>query len=150
MKLSLRAKAVLLFSTMTLGPVAVTVALLLDVNRRPVLDTEEQLQSAVVNEVAFEPSRILHEVENDAVAVAAVFSHAAAGAIRDEDAIESVRALIGSRETIDAVRFEVPAARVSSVIRWSKGVPGFSAALIAHASAGQGFCRAGQTAGSIR
>lgn len=118
MKLSLRAKAVLLFSTMTLGPVAVTVALLLDVNRRPVLDAEEQLQSAVVNEVAFEPNRILHEVENDAVAVAAVFSHAAAGAIRDEDAIESVRALIGSRETIDAVRFEVPAAKVSSVIRW--------------------------------
>src|SRR5580704_12402678 len=104
---------------MTLGPVAVTVALLLDANTRPVLDSEEQIQSAVVNEVADEPTRILHEVENDAVAVAAVLSRAAEGAIRDEDAIESVRALIGSRETIDAVRFEVPSAKVSTVIRWA-------------------------------
>lgn len=118
MKLSIRAKAVLLFSVMALGPVALTVRLLLDVNRRPVLDTEEQLQSAVVNEVAFEPTRVVHEVVNDATAVAAVFSRAAEGAIRDEDAIESVRALIGSRESIDAVRFEVPSANVSTVIRW--------------------------------
>ncbi|APR84383.1 Adenylate cyclase [Minicystis rosea] len=118
MKLSIRLKAVLLISVMTLGPVGLTAALLLDVNRRPVLDTEEQLQSAVVNEVSFEPARVIHEIENDAVAVAAVFSRAAEGAIRDEDAIESVRALIGSRETIDAVRFEVPSANVSTVIRW--------------------------------
>ena len=124
MRLSIRAKAVILLTAMTLGPVAVTVALLLDVNRRPVLDTEEQLQSAAVNEVSFEPSRILHEVENDAVAVAAVFSRAAAGAIRDEDAIESVRALIGSRETLDAVRFEVPAAGHSAEIRRQNAAPG--------------------------
>lgn len=119
MKLSIRAQAVLLFSTMTLGPVALTVWLLREVNRRPVLETELQLQSAVANEVAFEPSKPIHEVESDAVAVAAVFSRAAEGAIRDEDAVESVRALIGSRETIDAVRFEVPAAKVSTVIRWN-------------------------------
>jgi len=117
-RLPIRAKAVMLISAMTLGPVALTVTLLLDVNRRPVLDTEQQLQSAVVNEVAFEPTRVLHEVESDAVAVAAVFSRAAEGAIRDEDAMESARALIGSRETIDAVRFEVPSAGVSTVIRW--------------------------------
>ena len=51
-----------------------------------------------MNEATEEPTRIIHDVENDAVAVAAVLSHAAEGKIRDEDAIESVRALIGSRE----------------------------------------------------
>jgi class 3 adenylate cyclase len=118
-KLSLRAKTVVLFAATTLVPVAVTVVLLIDANRRPVFDTEETLQSAVANEVATEPTRILHEVENDAVAVAAVLSRAVDGAIKDEAAIESVRALIGSRETIDAVRFEVPKAGVSTVIRWT-------------------------------
>jgi class 3 adenylate cyclase len=103
--------------------VAVTVALLVDSTRRPVLDAEEQLQSAVVNEVAFEPSRIVHELESDTAAVAAVFARAAEGAIRDDEAIESARALVGSRETIDAVRFEVPAAGVSTVIRWKASAP---------------------------
>jgi class 3 adenylate cyclase len=118
-RLSLRAKAVALLSAMTLVPVAVTVALLLNANTRPVLDSEQQLQSAVVNEAAEEPTRILHEVVSDTVAVAAVLSHAAEGKIRDDDAIESVRALIGSREAISAVRFEVPDAKVSTVIRWA-------------------------------
>ncbi|MFT3774256.1 MAG: adenylate/guanylate cyclase domain-containing protein [Minicystis sp.] len=153
MKLSIRVQAVLLISVMTLGPVVLTAALLLDVNRRPVLDTEEQLQSAVVNEVAFEPSRIIHEVENDAVAVAAVFSRAAEGAIRDEDAIESVRALIGSRETIDAVRFEVPSAKVSTVIRWktsSSAVPESTPELRALADErGQALSVAGPSGGVL-
>lgn len=153
MKLSIRVQAVLLISVMTLGPLALTVALLLDVNRRPVLDTEEQLQSAVVNEVAFEPSRIIHEVENDALAVAAVFSRAAEGAIRDEDAIESARALIGSREAIDAVRFEVPAAHVSTVIRWktsSAEVPESTAELRAQADErGHAIAVAGPSRGLV-
>jgi class 3 adenylate cyclase len=152
-KLSIRAKAVLLISAMTLGPVALTVALLLDVNRRPVLDTEEQLQSAVVNEVAFEPTRIIHELESDAAAVAAVLSRAAEGAIRDEDAIESVRALIGSRESIDAVRFEVPAANVSTVIRWktsSADVPVSTPELRAMADErGQALSAAGPSRGVL-
>jgi len=118
-KLSLRAKAVLLLSALTLGPVAGTTLLLINANTRPVHDAEDQLQSAVLNEVAEEPLRPLHEVQKDLVAVAAVLSRAASGAIHDDDAIESVRALIGSRERIDAVRFEVPAAKVSTVIRWT-------------------------------
>jgi adenylate cyclase len=118
-KLSLRAKTVLLLTTLTLGPVAVAVLLLINANTRPVHDAEDQLQSAVLNEVAEEPLRPLHEVQKDIVAVAAVLSRAVEGAVRDEDAIESVRALIGSRERIDAVRFEVPAAKMSTVIRWA-------------------------------
>lgn len=119
MKLTLRAKTVVLLTALTLGPIAITVAALLDVNRRPVLDTEEQLQSAVVNEVAFEPTRVLHEVQSDAAAVAALFSRAAQGELKDDDALNAARALVGSRETIDAVRFEVPDANISTVIRWT-------------------------------
>ncbi len=119
MKLSLRAKTVLLLTALTLGPVAGTALLLINANSRPVHDAEEQLQSAVVNEVAEEPLRPLHEVQKDVVAVAAVLSRAVEGKIHDDDAIESVRALIGSRERISAVRFEVPAAKVSTVIRWA-------------------------------
>ncbi len=115
--MKVRTKAVLVLTTMTLVPVGASVALLVEANRRPVQTSEEGLQLAVLDQVAAEPGRILHEVENDAVAVAAVLSRAASGAIRDEDAIESVRALIGSRDTIDAVRFEVPSAKVSTVIR---------------------------------
>jgi adenylate cyclase len=118
-KFSLRAKTVLLLSALTLGPVAGTVVLLVTGMQQPVLDAEQQLQSAVVRELADETSSRLLGVENDAVAVAAVFSHAAEGKIRDEDAIESVRALIGSRENLNAIRFEVPAAKVSTMIRWS-------------------------------
>lgn len=119
MKLSLRAKTVLLLTALTLGPVAVAVLLLINANTRPVHDAEDQLQSAVLNEVADEPLRPLHEVQKDIVAVAAVLSRAASGAVHDEDAIESVRALIGSRERISAVRFEVPDAKLSTVIRWT-------------------------------
>jgi class 3 adenylate cyclase len=116
-RLSIRAKAVLLLSVTTLGPVALAVAALLQVNRRPVLETEIQLQSALVNEIALEPTRRLHEVESDAHAVASVLARAAAGAIPDDAALEAVKALIGTRETIDALRFEVPAAHVSTVLQ---------------------------------
>jgi class 3 adenylate cyclase len=118
-----------------------------------VLDAEEQLQAAVVNEVAEEPIRPLREVEKDAVAVAAVLGRAAEGKIRDEDALESVRALIGSRETIEAVRFEVPAAKVSSVIRWStsaEAVPESTPELRAQADAqGIAISVAGPTRGLV-
>jgi adenylate cyclase len=117
-KLSLRAKTVVLFAATTLVPVAITVVLLIDANVGPVREAEETRQSAIANEVANEPYRILSGVQNDAVAVAAVLSRAAGGAIKDEDAIEAVRALLSTRENLYAVRFEVPSAHVSTVIRW--------------------------------
>ena len=95
--MKVRSKAVVLFTAMTLGPVAAAVALMIDANRRPVQTSEELLQAAVVDQVAAEPTRILHEVENDAVAVAAVLSRAASGAIRDEDAIEQADTFIIDR-----------------------------------------------------
>ncbi len=153
MKLSLRPKAVLLLGALTLAPVAGTVLLLINASTRPVLDAEEMLQSAVVNEVAEEPMRPLYDVERDAQAVAAVLARAADGAIRDDDAIEAARALIGNRESIDAVRFEVPAAKVSSVIRWrdsAEAVPESTPELRAQADAnGVAVSVAGPTRGTV-
>ncbi|WP_437637646.1 adenylate/guanylate cyclase domain-containing protein [Sorangium sp. So ce854] len=115
--LPLRTKAIALFTAIALAPVAAAVALLADVNRRAVRTSEEGLQAAVLSEVASASIQRVRDVESDAVAAAAIFGHAAAGAIRDEDAVASVRALVATRALIDAVRLEVPDAGISTVIR---------------------------------
>jgi class 3 adenylate cyclase len=112
----LRGKALVLFTAIAIVPTVTAVALLIDVNTVAVRDTEETLQDAVLAEAAVAPGRLVGDVERDAVAVAAILGRAAAGAVKDDDALESVRALI-SRDTVQAVRFEVPAAKVSTVIR---------------------------------
>ena len=113
----LRSKALILFTALSLVPTVTAVALLINVNRVAVRDTEDTLQDAVLAEVAVGPARLVGDVEQDAVAVAAILGRAAGGAVKDDDALESVRALISTRPTVEAVRFEVPAARVSTVIR---------------------------------
>ncbi len=115
--MKLRGKALLLFTAMTLVPVLVAVALLIRVNRAAVRVSEETVQSAVLAEIAGAPTRALREVEADGVAIAGILGRAVAGAIKDDDALESVRALISTRATIDAVRFEVPSAKLSTLIR---------------------------------
>ncbi|WP_437511290.1 adenylate/guanylate cyclase domain-containing protein [Sorangium sp. So ce1099] len=115
--LSLKTKAIALFTAIAVAPVAVAVTLLADVNRRAVRTSEESLQAAILSEVASLSIQLVRDVESDAVAAAAIFGHAAAGAIRDEDAVASVRALVATRALIDAVRLEVPEAGISTVIR---------------------------------
>ncbi|WP_437579044.1 adenylate/guanylate cyclase domain-containing protein [Sorangium sp. So ce887] len=130
--LSLKTKAIALFAGVALVPVAVAVTLLADVNRRAVRTSEESLQAAVLSEVASASIQHVRDVESDAVAAAAIFGHAAGGAIRDEDAVASVRALVATRALIDAVRLEVPDAGISTVIRKASSgadVPAAPAAL---------------------
>ncbi|WP_437624960.1 adenylate/guanylate cyclase domain-containing protein [Sorangium sp. So ce1151] len=115
--LSLKTKAIALFTAIAVAPVAVAVTLLSDVNRRAVRTSEESLQAAILSEVASVSIQLVRDVESDAVAAAAIFGHAAAGAIRDEDAVASVRALVATRALIDAVRLEVPEAGISTVVR---------------------------------
>lgn len=115
--MKLRAKAVLLFTLMTLGPVAIAIALLVDANRRPVKTSEQMLQSAVLAEVAASPARLLRDIENDTLAVAAILQQAVEGRVKDEDAEGAVRGLVAGRSAVDAVRFEVPAARISTLFR---------------------------------
>jgi class 3 adenylate cyclase len=113
----LRTKALLLFPAIAIVPTVTAALLLINVNRVAVRDTEETLQAAIVAEVASHPARLIGAVEQDAVAIAAILGRAAAGAVKDDDAIEAVRALISTRATVAAVRFEVPAARVSTLIQ---------------------------------
>ncbi|WP_437591721.1 adenylate/guanylate cyclase domain-containing protein [Sorangium sp. So ce1000] len=130
--LSLKTKAIALFTAIALVPVAVAVTLLADVNRRAVRTSEESLQAAILSEVASTSIQRVRDVESDAVAAAAIFGHAAGGAIRDEDAVASVRALVATRALIDAVRLEVPDAGISTLIRKassSADVPAAPAAL---------------------
>ncbi|WP_437969480.1 adenylate/guanylate cyclase domain-containing protein [Sorangium sp. So ce260] len=115
--LSLKTKAIALLAGVALVPVAVAVTLLADVNRRAVQTSEESLQAAILSEVASASIQLVRDVESDTVAAAAIFGHAAGGAIRDEDAVASVRALVATRALIDAVRLEVPEAGIGTVIR---------------------------------
>ncbi|WP_437534069.1 adenylate/guanylate cyclase domain-containing protein [Sorangium sp. So ce726] len=129
---SLKTKAIALFTAMALVPVAVAVTLLIDVNRRAVRTSEERLQTAILSEVASASIQLVRDVESDAVAAAAIFGHAAGGAIRDEDAVASVRALVATRGLVDAVRLEVPDAGISTLIRKASSeadVPAAPAAL---------------------
>ncbi|WP_437992899.1 adenylate/guanylate cyclase domain-containing protein [Sorangium sp. So ce145] len=129
---SLKTKAIALFTAMGLVPVAVAVTLLIDVNRRAVRTSEERLQTAILSEVASASIQLVRDVESDAVAAAAIFGHAAGGAMRDEDAVASVRALVATRGLVDAVRLEVPGAGISTLIRKASSdadVPAAPAAL---------------------
>lgn len=114
---SLKTKAIALFTAIALAPVTAAVLLLVDVNQRAVRTSEENLQSAILAEVASTSTRLIRDVESDTTAAAAIFARAVSGAVRDEDAMESVRALVATRALIDAVRLEVPDAGISTVIR---------------------------------
>jgi class 3 adenylate cyclase len=158
-KISLKTKAVLLFSAMTLGPVALAIAVLIDANRQPIRDSEAQLQAAVIAEVTGTVARTLYGFEADADAVAAVLAQAGRGDLNDESAIQAVRALIATRSGIEAVRFEVPSAGVSAVIQRAGGassapgaadVPASTPELRASADKnGFGFARTAPTRGAL-
>lgn len=106
-----------MFTGIALAPVVLAVPLLAEVNVRAVRSSEQMLQAAVLEEVVSTASRVVREVENDTVAVAALLGRAAEGAIKDEDAIESVRALLATRDGLEAARFQVPSASVSTALR---------------------------------
>ena len=114
--MSIRLKAALLLVAITLAPVALAVTLLLSINREAVRTTEKQLQAAVLAEVAGTVIRLVRDTRADAEAVAAALGSAASSTKDEEQAMAGVRALIATRPSLDAVRFEVPAAKVSTVL----------------------------------
>jgi class 3 adenylate cyclase len=115
--LSLGFKAAALSTAVALAPVALAVPLLAEVNVRAVRSSEQMLQAAVLEEVVSMATRTVRDVEDDAVAIAALLGRAADGAMKDDDAIEAVRAVLATRDELEAVRFQVPSAHVSSVVR---------------------------------
>jgi len=114
---SLGVRALLLFAAVGLVPVGVVIALLLSVNQKAVELTEQQLQAAVIDELKAVTMRHIEGVRTDAEAVALALRQAAISPPQDGgDGLDVVRAILGTRSGVDAVRFEVPERNVSTVI----------------------------------
>lgn len=111
-------RALVLFAVVGVAPVAIVVLLLLSVNQRAVVTTEQQLLAATIGELRQTTIHHVDEVREDATAVAFALADAAiATPPPGTDGLDVVRAIIASRQEIDAVRFEVPSRNVSTVIR---------------------------------
>lgn len=92
--------------------------------------TEKQIQSAVLAELAGALLGSVDDVRGDAEAVAAALASVAAqsgsqqqagtqqpSGAQERDPLGTVRAVLASRRNLEAVRFDVPAANVSTVLR---------------------------------
>ncbi|UQA58634.1 adenylate/guanylate cyclase domain-containing protein [Polyangium aurulentum] len=122
---SLGARALMLFAAVGLVPVGVVVVLLIDANEDAVYASEQHLQASVVAEVAGMTRQGVDAVRSDARAVAVSLHQAASlppGA-QTGDGLDGVRAMLGTRRSLAAVRFEVPERNVSTVIRSGEGKP---------------------------
>jgi adenylate cyclase len=114
-RLSIRLKAALLMVALAALPALVVAWRLGRVNRAAVEVSEQNLQASVLAEVAAATLRCVGDIEAEARAVANALALAAARP-SGEDALDGVRALVGTRVTFDAARFEVPSAKVDTVI----------------------------------
>jgi len=114
----LQLKALLLLVAVGIVPVAGAMAVLLPGYGQAVRLNEQQYQLVVLKEAAAAVERHIALPQLDAVAVANALSQASSEAMRDrqEQAFGAVEALLQSRPNLDAVRFEVPAAKVSTVL----------------------------------
>lgn len=110
-------KTVLLLATLASVPVVVTTALLLDANKLAITTTERQLQASLLSEASGSTSRLLRAAQTDADAVAIALAEAARAPATEGDGMAGVRATLATRASFDAIRFEVPAAKVSTVLR---------------------------------
>ena len=116
LRFSLRLKTLGLLLVVAGLPVAVGAPLLAGVNRRAVELSEARMESAVTSEVAAGAVSLIGSTQCDAEAVAAALSEASR-APSGEGGFGAVLSLLATRRALDAVRFEVPAAHVSTVLR---------------------------------
>ncbi len=117
MRLGLLPKTVALLGVVALVPVVALTALLLDANAEAVKKSEASLQASVVSEITRLTVGTVEGAQRDAEAIAHALAEAARRDDKSDDPFSAVRLLLASRGTIDAVRFEVPQAKVSTVIR---------------------------------
>jgi class 3 adenylate cyclase len=115
--LSIRLKAALLLTGIAVVPAGAVAWRLSNINRDTVETAERNLQAAVLSEVAGSVLGRIRETEADARAVASALALAAARADDGDAGLGAVRSLMATRRSIDAARFEVPAAHVDTVIR---------------------------------
>lgn len=118
-KLGILPKTVVLLATLASVPVGVSTLLLLDTNKQAITATERQLQASLLAEASGTTTRLLRTAQTDAEAVAIAFAEAARAtpAAGEGDGMSGVRATLATRSSFDAVRFEVPQAKVSTVLR---------------------------------
>jgi class 3 adenylate cyclase len=120
-RVPLSVKALLLFLPLLLAPAVFSAALLIDVNRVAVRDAERQLQASILAEIAGSTVLLVRSAQSDAEAVASALAEAAARPERpdqgSDDPINAVLAVLATRGSVQAARFEVPSAGVSTVIQ---------------------------------
>ncbi len=134
---SIRVKATLLLLVVATLPAAWIALRLLSINRDAVQTAEQKLQASVLAEVASGVLSRVRDTEADARAVAHALALAASSDAAG-DPVLAVRSLLATRRSIDAVRFEVPAAGVDTVLRRGDGAgsaPASTPALRAKADA---------------
>lgn len=115
--MKLGARALVLFSLVGVIPVTIVVSQLISVNQRAVVTTEQQLQVATIEELKRVTTSRIFGVRDDANAVAYALADAAKAPPTNGDGLDVVRAILASRQDLDAVRFEVPSRNVSTIIR---------------------------------
>ncbi|HYQ16205.1 MAG TPA: hypothetical protein VEQ58_10620, partial [Polyangiaceae bacterium] len=111
---SLRTKAIVLLVLVAAVPASIVALLLAGASRDAVETSERQLQAAVIAELSRSTQRAVDSIREDAEAVASALSFAAAEP--GQNGLGAVRSLLATRRAIDAVRFEVPSANVSTVL----------------------------------
>lgn len=120
--LSLPVKALLVLVGVAVVPLAAATPALVELNRSSVVVSEKRAQSATLGESAAQIAHLVETVRGDAMAVAASMAEAAANPRPEGDGLAGVRATLATRSSFDAVRFEVPSARVDTVLRKREGV----------------------------
>ena len=115
--LSIRWKVVSVVVVLAVLP-AVAIVLLLSRTTRGAVETlEQQQQDAALAEVSAAVIQRVRGYRDDADAVAQALALAAENPDAKDSGEDAVRAVLGTRPTLSAIRFEVPAANVSTVIR---------------------------------
>jgi len=114
---SIRTKAVLLLLAVAALPVIACLLLLLRASRDAVRTAEKQLQAAILSEAAGMTVRTVRDWQADAETIAHSLGEASKSNLPEEQAMASVRAVMATRESVDAARFEVPSAGVSTMLR---------------------------------
>ena len=114
--LSLRAKVLLVLVPLAVAPAAAAVAWLAGDNRAAVAESERTLQLALLGEARECAHDEIGAALVDARAVAAALSESAKLPENVGDPLVVVRSVLATRRALDAARFEVPDAGVSTVL----------------------------------
>lgn len=113
---SLRAKVLLVLVPLAVVPAASAVAWLFDVNRAAVVESERLMQMALLGEVRERAQDEIGDALVDARAIAAALGETAQAQPSGADPLVAVRSVLATRRAVDAARFEVPDAGVSTVL----------------------------------